>query len=384
VSKRVIFVHHYSQISGAERVLINIITGLRDYKIEPVLACPAGELVSRMESEGVQVRNIVIPVLQKTCNPFRLLLFFFRLVQVTASLLHIIHKKRIEIVYANSFTACLFCGPAAYLLRRRLIWHMHDLISDTASNRFFISLAGKSADTIIATTSVMKQNLVSLGVVPDKIAVIPNGIDLQHFDPQKVSSTQFREELGLSSEIPLIGIVGQLTPWKGHRHFLNAACKVVEKDRSAKFLIIGDSRLTNGNIYRKELENLVGTLGLSKNVIFTGFRTDIRRIVSSLDILVNASSSEPFGMTIIEAMALGTPVVATETGGVSEIITDGKDGKLFPAGNADRLAIAILDILDDPFMAKKLSKQALKTVSDGFSLPKQNSRIFEVLQKHRF
>jgi glycosyltransferase involved in cell wall biosynthesis len=261
---------------------------------------------------------------------------------------------------------------------------MHDLISDTASNRFFISLAGKSADTIIATTSVMKQNLVSLGVVPDKIAVIPNGIDLQHFDPQKVSSTQFREELGLSSEIPLIGIVGQLTPWKGHRHFLNAACKVVEKDRSAKFLIIGDSRLTNGNIYRKELENLVGTLGLSKNVIFTGFRTDIRRIVSSLDILVNASSSEPFGMTIIEAMALGTPVVATETGGVSEIITDGKDGKLFPAGNADRLAIAILDILDDPFMAKKLSKQALKTVSDGFSLPKQNSRIFEVLQKHRF
>lgn len=379
MNKKIIFIHHYPLISGAEKVLVSIISGLQKDEIEPILVCPKGELSDQMESYGVKTYNIAIPVLRKTWNPVMFLFFIFSFVQVSISLFMITRKEHAKIIYANSFIACLFSVTMVRLSRKKLVWHMHDLIQKAPLNRVFVSLAGYVSDTVIATTKFMKQNLASLGVDPDIIEVIPNGIDLGYFDRNRIKQNNFRKHLGISSDIPLVGIVGQLTPWKGHRDFLYAAAKVVEKNKYVKFIIVGDSRQNDGNSYRGDLEQLVSNLGIFKNVIFIGFHNDVRKIMSSLNILVNCSCAEPFGMTIIEAMALGVPVIATDSGGVPEIINDGKNGILYPPGDCRCLAQNILEILNNLQMAEKISNNALKTVSNKFSLSMQNSKISKIL-----
>jgi glycosyltransferase involved in cell wall biosynthesis len=338
-----------------------------------------GQLPEQVESTDLRFYPCKIPILKKTCNPLVWIYFCLKATIITIRLLGIIKKEQIEIIYANSFTACLFCGSAAKFSRTTLIWHMRDLIRCSLFNKLFVALAGKWSNKVIATTSVMKHNLISCSVLPERIKVVHNGIDLDEYDRTKVDRTWFRNEIGVDIDTPLIGIVGQLTQWKGHQDFLQAACTMIKTIPQAKFLIVGDTRLPKDNTYRLELEDLVKALNLDRNVIFTGFREDIRDVIGSFDILVNASWAEPFGRTIIEAMALGVPVIATKAGGIQEIITDGVDGLLFTMGDAEQLAQISLNILANSSQAKKITQNASRTVADRFSLAHQVTRIENII-----
>jgi len=219
------------------------------------------------------------------------------------------------------------------------------------------------------------------GVNPEKIVVNCCGINLRKYNPTSTNRGKIREEFNISEDTPLIGIIGQLTPWKGHREFLKAASIVIRKYPSAKFLIVGESIFEERN-YKLELQELVNTLALSAKVIFSGFREDVPDIMASLSILVNASCSEPFGLTIIEAMAIGKPVVATNAGGVREIINDGVDGILVPPKDPEKLAQAILRILDEPMRGKEMGEAGLKSVTERFSLERftqETQRIYNQL-----
>jgi glycosyltransferase involved in cell wall biosynthesis len=380
MSKRVLFVYHYPLISGAEIVLINIMTHLRDYAVEPVLVCPAGEMSAMMEARGIEVHTATIPVLKKTWNPFILFGFLIRYAEVTTRLLSLLRHRQIDLIYANSFIACLFCGIAARCSGIPLIWHMHDLVRNTAWNRRFISLAGRWSRQVIATTEVMKKNLACLHVHPEKITVVLNGLDTCEFNRQNACGREIREEFGIQEQIPVVGIVGRLSPWKGHRDFFAAARVIADKDPSVHFLVVGDSRIAGDTSYSDELKSLVDSLGLSQNVTFTGFRRDVRDVISAMNVLVSATDGEPFGMTLIEAMALQVPVVAAESGGVVEIISDNQNGRLYPAGRPEWMACAILELLENPALAERLVREALHTVSGKFSLSGQVLQIARLLQ----
>ena len=380
MKKKVLFVHHYSLISGAEKVLINVLSNIDKGKFQSVLCCPCGKLAEQFSHNGIKFYPCNIPVLKRTCNPFLWVYFLYRSIALTVTLVCIIRKEHVELIYANSFTACLFCGLAARVSNTALIWHMHDLIRQTRFNGLFISLAGKWADKVIATSNIMKNNLIECGVSPGKIETVHNGIDLNEYDRAKVSKNRFRDEIGADANTRLIGIVGQITPWKGQKDFLRAASMAKKELSHVRFLIVGDSHLGDNETYRHELGDLAAGLGLDEYVIFMGFREDIRNVIGSLDILVNASWSEPFGMTIIEAMALGVPVIATKAGGVVEIITDGVNGLLFTSGNAKQLAQALLNMLNNPFRAKDMVRNASGTVADRFSLAHQVTRIENIIQ----
>ncbi len=220
-------------------------------------------------------------------------------------------------------------------------WHVRVIDSAGIIDRLFVPLTTKVivvSDAVGTRFNWSKRKL-------DKVITVYNGVDLEEFNVG-AKGNKIREEFALDPGIPLVGIVGRLDAWKGHEYFLEAAAQVMEEIPEAKFLIVGED-IDQNKKQETKLRNLAEKLRLTNNIIFTGQRNDIPEIMSSLDILVLSSLKEHFGRVIIEAMGCGKPVIATNAGGVPEIVKDGYTGILVPPRDSDALARAIIDLSKD-------------------------------------
>jgi len=220
------------------------------------------------------------------------------------------------------------------------------------------------ADWIIAISPSQKEELVQNGVAnADKIRVINIGLELERFLNIRDKSGEFKNELGLRDNVLLVGIVGRLVPIKGHTYFLEAAKEVLEviKDLSPirsgiRFLVVGDGEL------RRELEEYCKELGIGDFVIFTGWRVDLERIYTDMDVVVLSSLNEGTPVSIIEAMASEKAVVATRVGGVPDVVEDGVSGLLVSPKDPKALAQAIIRLLNDPELRAVLGREGRKRV----------------------
>lgn len=204
------------------------------------------------------------------------------------------------------------------------------------------------ADRIITSGAAIKAVVSAAGVNPEKIIPIPTGVDLGRFHPE-VSGERVRAELGLDG--PAVGLIANVRGSKGHRYFLEAAREVLQACPQARFVIVGDGVGFN------DVRRQVREIGLERDVLMTGFRRDIPEIMASLAALVVASTrSEGIPQVIAQALAVGTPVVATAVGGVPEIIRDGENGRLVPPADPHALAETILELLRDPIRAKAMAR----------------------------
>jgi glycosyltransferase involved in cell wall biosynthesis len=194
---------------------------------------------------------------------------------------------------------------------------------------------------------------------------------------------------GTNSEVPLgasrqdselfrVGLIGRISPWKGQHIFLQAAARVCKQFPKARFVIIG-AALFGEEKYEQEVRHLPQRLGIEDVVEFMGFRTDIERVIADLDLVVHASTTgEPFGQVIIEGMAAGKPVVATDGGGVPEIVEDGKTGILVPMADEQAMAEAICQILANPKLAREMGARARQRVADHFTVQQTARRVESV------
>lgn len=204
---------------------------------------------------------------------------------------------------------------------------------------------------IITLSEGQRRELLALKIgSEEKLAVLPLGLELDHFSASAAKSGQLREELGLSEEGRLVGIVGRLVPIKGHEIFLQAARSVAEKLPSCRFLVVGDGP------ERSELQGMAEALGISSKVLFLGWRRDLDRIYADLDLCTLSSYNEGTPVSIIEAMAAGVPVVATQVGGVKDLVTHHETGLLVPPGDSQALASAIVTLLNDPEGAQRMAR----------------------------
>ncbi len=177
-----------------------------------------------------------------------------------------------------------------------------------------------------------------------------------------------RRELGISQHATLVGMVGRMSPGKGHEEFLNAAKKITrESDMDLQFLVVGGTSFGE-NEYEMQINSLVHELDLDSVVHLTGFRKDIPRMMSSLDILAFPSHEESFGITVTEAMAMKLPVVASGNAGVLDIVVDGATGVLVPPKNYQALADGILKLAKDSSMRKRFGEAGRKRVEEMFSV----------------
>lgn len=192
-------------------------------------------------------------------------------------------------------------------------------------------------------------------------AVIPNGIDTSRFNGSE--RKQVRSELGVTGEDFLVGTVGNLRPAKSHRTFLRLAARLRQHDDRYRFVVVGD---TSVEAFR-ELRTLQAELGLEDCLDFTGYRSDVGRIMGGLDVFVLTSRSEGFSLTTVEAMASGLPVVATRCGGPEEIIEQDRTGVLVNVGQLDEMARAVEEVRASPALGRRLGDAARRHVVREYS-----------------
>ena len=213
----------------------------------------------------------------------------------------------------------------------------------------------------------------------DKIVLIHNGIDVESF-------SQTAERIALPGNRQRVGTIGQLSPAKGQADFIRAAAIVQARRGDVEFIVAGEDKLQSGE-NRRNLEKLVSQLGLRERVSLLGRSDELAKLLSTFDLFVSPSRLESFGLAIIESKACGIPVVATRTGGASEIIDDGKTGRLVEIGDAPALANAICDLLGDSAERERLSTNARHAVAERFSLERMvdaTERLYhEVLAERR-
>lgn len=212
----------------------------------------------------------------------------------------------------------------------------------------------------------------------DKIELIPDGIDFQNFRIN--TSHSLRNEFNLDSSF-LIGLVGRIVEGKGHKEFILAAKKTICSHKNVKFLIVGGS-VGGDDKYFNEIKKFVTDNALEENVILTGWRNDVKNILSDLDVLVQSSTlPEGFGLTCIEAMALGKSVLATNIPGPSEIVVDEKTGFLVPPGDVNAMAEKMIYLLENQEVANKMGKEGRDRVEKFFNIKNTVKKIEDLYIK---
>jgi len=228
-------------------------------------------------------------------------------------------------------------------------------------------------DKIICLTQLEKKDFIKFKVASqDKLALIPQGLELDEYKDATFDKDKLKKNLGLPLNEDVVGYIGRLEPIKG-LDYLIAAVKLI--NNNVKFLIVGDGSL------RERLGQKVKALGLSEKFIFTGWRSDIAQLLFLMDLLVLPSLNEAVGISLIQAQAMGVPVVASNVGGIPEIIRDNFTGILVPPANPQALAKAIAGLLNDKQKRLGMSKEAKAWIKGKFRVEDMINRISGLYQE---
>jgi glycosyltransferase involved in cell wall biosynthesis len=222
----------------------------------------------------------------------------------------------------------------------------------------------------IAVSRALKNRLVEeRRISPDRVTVIYNGVELDRYNPNLKATTEVRRSLNITDDCFIIGTIGRLVYQKGFSYFLEAAKHIYSQKKHVRFVIVGHG------VYETKLKSLAESMGISDICTFAGLRFDIAHILSALDVFVLPSILEGLPRTVIEAMAMGRPIVATDIDGVREQLRHNETGLLVPPADSKALAAAVLDILADQEKAEYLGFQARKDAERLFDLRQTLAKI---------
>jgi glycosyltransferase involved in cell wall biosynthesis len=240
--------------------------------------------------------------------------------------------------------------------------------------------ASRSVDAFLCISNAVRDRAVNQGVNAERSIVVPNAVDLSRFNSTDDVTQNIRDELGWDDSHKIFSLVGRVVSWKGQDYFIRAIAEAYESDKAIRGLIVGDvENLDTRSSYLDDLRSLVGDLGLDEIVMFTGQRMDVPDIMRSSDIVVCASSlPEPFGRVIIEGMAAGAVVIATEAGGALDIIENEFNGLLVPVKDSHALARAMLRLCEEPPLLERLRSAATDVVRDKYTVNKHVDLICEI------
>ena len=350
---------------GAERVIADTAMGLDRKKYEASVWCVTrgGETATELSEKGIEVKILGISSYRNPLN--------------TLKLTRLLKAARPDIVHAHGYFASVIGRLAARKAGIPVILaHVHSTYWEYRKRHIMIERKlSRFTHKIICCSKAVENFVKNIEkITGNKTIVIYNGVDEERFSPLK--STAFnRAEFGIDEKAPVAGTVSSLTPHKGHEYLIQAASLVLGTLPSAKFLIVGDGPL------RQKLEDQAKNLNIHPAVIFTGTRKDIPEMLSLMDVFVLPSHTrEGLGIAIIEAMAAERPVVATDIGGIPEVVNDGETGLLVPPGVPEALSKAIIELLRNPKKAKEMGEKGRNQVKEKFTTKKMLSEIEHVYQ----
>jgi len=294
----------------------------------------------------------------------------FRSVQALgqqARLVRHIARRGIKIVHAYNFYGNVFAVPPARLAAPVVIASIRDCAPYlTAMQKRVQRYACQFADCVLINAAAVKDWLIGEGYDASKIVVIRNGVDLAALNGP-AEPNLIRRELGLAPDTPLVAVVSRLTPLKGLENLLEAAAMLKPRYPDARFLIVGETSPMEVP-YLGELKELADRLGVGDRVIFTGRRSDVPALLSSINVSVMPSLNEALSNVLLESMGAGAPTVATRVGGTPEALDHEQTGLLVAPGDSRAIADAVGRLLDNPSFAQRLGQSARTLIKDRFSV----------------
>ncbi len=225
-------------------------------------------------------------------------------------------------------------------------------------------------ECFVAASEAIHRMLIEDGIDRARVVTIYEGIDLQRV--QAEPPVNIHAEFWLPTHAPVVGAVAALTQEKGHKHLIDAAALVVREVPDARFVILGEGDL------RPALERQIKELHLDKHVVLPGFRADILALIKSFDVFVMSSLAEGLGTSLLDAMALSKATVATDTGGIPEVVSHGETGLLVPPRDHRALASAISGLLKDHSRRERMGSAGLERVKRLFTAERMVERTLDV------
>ena len=347
-------------VGGAEKVIAEISQGLNKQNFNVSIWClsKGGAIAVELQEKGAAVNILGI---SNYFNPLNIFKLVFLLKKAQPNIVHT-HGYFASVI--GRIAAKLACIPV-------LISHVHSTYWDyTKRNLWIEKYLSRFTSSIICCSKAVKDFVTGHERIdPSKTTVIYNGVDVERFyNFNDIPAA--KKEFGIEPNIPVVGIVSSLTPHKGHKFLLQAAPLILETFPTTIFLFVGDGILMD------ELYKQAKDLNISTNVIFSGTRNNIPEILNAMDIFVLPSTTrEGLGISILEAMATEKPVVATNIGGIPEVVVNGKTGILVPPQNPEALASAIIDLLKNPEKVQEMGKMGKLRVEEKFTTKKMISEI---------
>jgi sugar transferase (PEP-CTERM/EpsH1 system associated) len=337
------------EVGGLERVVVDLIRRIDPDRFRSVLCC--------LEREGDWLENVRdlcehVAVMDK--KPGLSLGLPYRLARV-------FKNHNVDIVHCHNFGPLLYGGLGGRLAGCRVVYTVHGP-EISIRKRHVMFQKSPVVDRVVTVSDHVGRGAVNrAGLDRKKVVSIVNGIDTDAFanpaDPGKL-----RRELGLHEDKPLLGVIARLTPEKDHNTLFAAMAKILNTIDDAGLIVVGDGPM-NGRLRLLTVE-----LGIQSSVWFLGTREDISDLLPGLDVFVLSSREEGFGITLLEAMAAGLPVVATKAGGIPEIVINGETGFLVDTGNSDAFADGVIRMLADKNRMLEMAEAGKKRARDVFGV----------------
>ncbi len=386
---RVVVIGHTAQLSGGELAISRLISTMENVSVHVVLA-EEGPLVEVLERAGATVE--VLPMDRRVRNlrkeririggvPFAA---GWATVTYTVKLVRRLQQLRPDLVHTNTLKAAIYGGVAARAARVPCLWHVRDRIAEDYLPPFAVTLVRLSARFL--PTEVIANSRTTFAtlrlnehrwkrVVYDGVTkmppspVVPSPVELMQLDSERLHTPRNRIR---------IAMVGRLSPWKGQDVFLRAFAEAFAGGAEVAMLV--GSAMFGEEEYEQQLIDLVGQLGIRDRVHFCGFVHDVPKLLMEVDVLVHASViPEPFGQVVVEGMAAGLAVVASDAGGPAEVITHEVDGLLYPPRDVGALAAHLRRLADDPTWRLGIANHAVRT-AEKYELANVAAQCVEIYE----
>lgn len=348
--KHVLHLTETSDTGGAENMFISLVENL-DKKRYKSIACLLGDgwLKTQLQRRGIE--TMVVPQPHSFDFPW-----LFRISRL-------LRDRSIQVMHAHEFAMNVYGSLLSKMTGIPIVTTVHgkNYYWEKWRRRLAYRFTARQS-TMVAVSEDLKQFLMQRIAIPvGNIQVVHNGIDLHRYREIDRNNT-IRRELGIDAKQPVIGTVGNLFAVKGQIYLLRACKAVAEAFPDFVLLIAGEGEELGS------LEEEAGNLGIGGNIKFLGFREDVPSLLEAMDVFVLPSLSEGLPLSVLEAFALQKPVVATNVGGIPEIVQDGATGYLVPPKNPEALAEKIIMLLRDPQRAANIGQAGRKRVEEAFSL----------------
>ncbi len=350
---------------GAERVFVDIVKRLdREEFVPVVLLAGEGWLCDNIVKTGVE------PEIIKNSGAYDW--------KFIKGVINLIKNKKVDVIHSHLDDTNVYANIIGTLSRKPVVATYHGMIGTWHIKNFKdsikLAIVRHHAKYIVAVSDFLKAELVKAGGFKDnQMRRIYNGVDFDALEEKKEGSS-LRTEFDLHDKSVLIGTIGNMEVWKGFDYLIKAAPLIIEKVPNAYFFIVGEGK---GKILNS-IRALISSLNLQDRVLLTGFREDISSIIRQLEVFVLPSISEGLSIATIEAMALGKPVVVTDSGGPKEIVDNEMTGLIVPPKDSKAISEGVIRLLSDKTYAVKLGINGKIAVRNKFGIDENINRYADL------